>query len=101
MMGAMSLVVALPFRFAGSQVVYIDDASDMAAAQEIAVLASTGRTERDLFPGAGVPQPAFLTLDLRPLNAAIALWGAPGLTVTGATVERAQGVETVLLEFTR
>ena len=86
MMGAMTDVLAHPFRLTGNAVATVDDTSDAGAAQEIALLCATRIGERDLVPGYGIPDPAFDQLELGVVNAGLALYGPPGVTVTDLSI---------------
>lgn len=83
----MALVIAHPFRLAGSQVAVVEDGSDAGVAQEIAVLVSTRPGERPLVPSYGVTDPAFDGLHVAEVNAGLALYGPPGVTVSGIDVD--------------
>jgi hypothetical protein len=102
MMGAMTAVLAHPFRLAGSNVATVDDDSEAGARQEIAVLVTTQLGERLMVPDYGVTDPTFGSgLDLAEVNAGLSEFGPDGVVVTGysAGLPDDRGVAAVTLEF--
>ena len=75
-----------PFRLeASGSVATVEDGTDEAAAEAIAVLVLTRQGERDLVPGYGLPDPTFGDVDVSELNVLLTDY-APGITVTEANV---------------
>ena len=74
-----------PFRLAGGTVATIDQDSDEATAEGIAVLVLTRKGERTLVPEFGVSDPTFRTLSEAEVNVGIADFG-PASEVTGLTI---------------
>lgn len=86
-----------PFRLeANGAVATVEDGTDEAYAEGIAVLAMTRKGERDLVPGFGVTDPAYTGLDLAELNVGLLDYGPPvtvvdaDVTYPTATIERVE-----------
>jgi phage baseplate assembly protein W len=81
-----SLVLSHPFRLGptGSFAV-VEQSSDTAVAEALAVLLLTKRGERSLVPQFGIPDPTFDVLDTEALNLALATFG-PLITVESVEV---------------
>lgn len=82
----MADVLAHPFRLAGTAIAVVDDATDDGVAQEIAVLVSTRAGERPLVPDYGLGSAEFDGIDVTQVNAGLAAYGPPGVTVTDLEV---------------
>lgn len=69
-------LISYPFRLSpNGSAATVEDGSDDATAELLAVLVLTRRGERDLVPDFGVPDPAFGTLDLNDVAASVAMFG--------------------------
>ena len=75
-------IIAHPFRLVAGRVASLRAGSDEAISQQIAVLATTRRGERQLVPAFGITDPAFGAVDAAEVNAGLALFG-PAVRVTG------------------
>lgn len=96
----MARVLAHPFRITtAGTVATIDDATDEADAQAIAVLVSTRQGERPLVPLFGVPDPVFGDLTVADVAAGLATFGPP-LIVDGIDYTPiSDTVETVTIRY--
>lgn len=75
---AVASILSHPFRFtADGRVATVDQASPIADAEQIAVLALTRLGERPLVPGFGMADPTFAGFETSALAAGLALWGPP------------------------
>jgi hypothetical protein len=82
----MARILAFPFRLApNGSVATVEQETDQADREQIAVLALTRRGERPLVPGFGILDPAFGGFDPGALSAAVAVYGPPR-TITDVTV---------------
>jgi hypothetical protein len=82
----MARILAHPFRLLGNgSVATVEQSSDEAHAEQLAVLALTRRGERVLVPGFGVGIDAFSRVDAAELAAGVALYG-PAVRLTGVDV---------------
>lgn len=82
----MARVLSHPFRLSlNGSAVTVEQDSDAADAELIAVLALTRRGERPLVPGFGLTDPAFGGFTPGELAAAVAVYG-PTRTITDVTV---------------
>ncbi len=79
------MILSHPFRFArGGAVATVEDDTDAAYAEAIAVTTLTRKGERPLVPWFGVTDPTFTdAVDVAELNVALEDFG-PGVQVTGA-----------------
>lgn len=84
----MSGILSHPFRILpNGAAAAVEQASDEAHAEQLAVLALTRRGERDLAPGFGLTDPAFAGgFEPTELAAAVAAFGPP-VELTAITVE--------------
>lgn len=73
----MARIISHPFRLLGSDVATVDQASDAANAEQLAVLILTRRGERPLVPTFGIEDPAFSTIDPAELSLGVELHGPP------------------------
>lgn len=74
----MSEILAYPFRILpGGIVATVDQNTDEANGQQIAVLVATRRGERQLVPSFGIDDPAFGQLKREDIVAGIELYGPP------------------------
>lgn len=74
-----------PFRLAADgSVATVEDDTDEAKLEAVAVLVLTHKGERDLVPGYGMTDPTFSDVDLAELNLGLADYG-PDVTVAGIT----------------
>jgi hypothetical protein len=79
--------LAHPFRFGSNgRAVTVEEGSELATAQGIAVAALTTKGERTLVPTFGVTSPVFGELDVAELNAHLGTFGPP-VQVTSAEVD--------------
>ena len=75
-----------PFRLeANGSVATVEDGTEEAAAEGIAILVLTRRGERELVPGFGMTDPTFDELSLAELNVGLAEYGPP-VTVTDVAI---------------
>jgi hypothetical protein len=75
-----------PFRLeANGAVATVEDGTEEAAAEGIAVLVLTRRGERDLVPGFGMTDPTFDALSVAELNVGLAEYG-PDVIVTDVAI---------------
>lgn len=90
-----------PFRLeASGAVATVEDGTEEAAAEGIAILALTRLGERDLVPGFGISDPAFDTMSIDELNVGLSEYG-PAVTVTDVTITHpTDTLERVELAFT-
>ena len=91
-------IIAHPFRLVAGRVASVIAGSDEAISQQIAVLATTKRGERQLVPAFGISDPAFSEVDVAEVNAGLALFG-PAVRVTG-TNTRLVDLNTVAVTLT-
>lgn len=71
-------LISHPFRLeANGAVATVEDDTDDAYAEGIAVLALTRKGERELAPGFGITDPTFTDLGLAELNVGLADFGPP------------------------
>lgn len=83
----MAAVLSHPFRLDSTgAVAVVEEGSDQANAEAIAVLALTRKGERDLVPTFGIADPVYGELDVAELNVALDDFGPP-ITVTATAVE--------------
>lgn len=73
----MARIFSHPFRLAGPNVVTVEQSSDHANIEQVAVLCLTKRGERHLVPTFGITDPAFASFDHAELQLGIALFGPP------------------------
>lgn len=83
----MPAVLSHPFRLGptGAAVVVEED-TEQAHAEAVAVVCLTRKGERPMVPTFGVLDPVFAELDVAEVNAVLATHG-PGITVTGIEVD--------------
>jgi hypothetical protein len=95
-------LISHPFRLAANgAVATVEDGTDEAAAEAVAVVALTIKGERDLVPDFGVTDPSFDVLSVAEVNGTLDDF-AYAATVTDATVEPLPaGLERVALTFTQ
>jgi phage baseplate assembly protein W len=83
----MSIVLSHPLRLGPTgSLVTVEQSSDSAVAEALAVLLLTKRGERTLVPQFGINDPTFDVLDTEALNLALATFGPP-VTVEGVDVQ--------------
>lgn len=71
-------LLSYPFRVAANgSVETVEDGTEAALREQVAVHALTRRGERALVPGFGVSDPVFSDLDVAELNASLAIFGPP------------------------
>lgn len=81
-------VLSHPFRLSPTgEVATVLDGSEQANAEALAVLVSTRIGERVLVPGFGITDPVFGGLDPAEVNAGLATYGPPDVTVTAIAVD--------------
>lgn len=98
----MAQILAYPFRFAGSAAATVEADSDEGIAQDLTLLVTTRAGEREMSPGWGISDPTFVGLDIAEVNAALALYGPAGVSVSIASVDIVDpSTERVLLAFDR
>lgn len=74
----MALILSVPFRLApNGAVATVEQGSDQANAEQLAVLITTVQGERPMVPGFGLPDPAFTGIKAGVLAAQVAMWGPP------------------------
>jgi hypothetical protein len=73
----MSRILSHPFRLVSDSVATVEQSSDAANAEQLAVLILTKRGERPLVPTFGVVDPAFRGLDVADVKLGVALHGPP------------------------
>lgn len=79
-------LISHPFRLeANGAVATVEDGTEEAAAEGIAVLVLTRRGERDLVPGFGMTDPTFDELSVAELNVGLAEYG-PDVIVTDVAI---------------
>lgn len=79
-------LISHPFRLeANGAVATVEDGTEEAAAEGIAILVLTRRGERDLVPGFGMTDPTFNELSIAELNVGLTEYG-PDVTVTDVTI---------------
>lgn len=79
-------LISHPFRLeANGAVATVEDGTEEAAAEGIAVLVLTRRGERDLVPGFGMIDPTFDELSVAELNVGLAEYG-PDVIVTDVAI---------------
>lgn len=69
--------MSVPFRIRYGRVATVDQASDMARAEQISVLARTHLGERPLVPNFGITDPTFRQFDPNELQLGIDTYGPP------------------------
>lgn len=79
----MALIISHPFRLAGGSVATVDEVTERASAEQLAVLVLTKRGERVLVPLFGVIDPAFSSegIELADVSIAAQTFG-PEVTLT-------------------
>lgn len=81
----MSAILSHPFRLsANGTAATVDQGSDQANAEQVAVLCSTIQGERIVLPAFGVPDPAFAGITPGVIAAQVAKWG-PTVTIRSVT----------------
>lgn len=70
-------ILSYPFRVAGDRIASVDQTSDEANAEQLAVLILTRPGERSMAQSYGVPDPAFGVLTAGDVAAAVAIFGPP------------------------
>lgn len=86
-----------PFRLGvDGRVVTVEDGTDDAVAEAIAVTALTRKGERVLVPDFGVTEPVFAEVDVTEINATLATFGPEDVTVTLAAVAYPNDTTTAL-----
>lgn len=74
----MARILSFPFRLAGGgAVATVEQASDQAATEQLAVLLLTRTGERPMVPGFGLTDPAFRGVEPGEVAAGVALYGPP------------------------
>lgn len=73
------------------QMATVEDGSDAAVGEAIAVLIGTRLGERVMQPTFGIPDPVWLGLRAADVNAGLDIWGPQGVSVTGVKRESASG----------
>jgi phage baseplate assembly protein W len=82
-----SRILSHPFRIAGNgSIATVEQTSDQANAEQVAILILTEIGERPLVPGFGVVDPAFSTLDPAELAAGLTAYG-PDVRVTDVRIK--------------
>jgi hypothetical protein len=95
-------LISHPFRLrADGTIATVEDGSEAADAQGIAVLALTQRGERDQLPSFGIPDPAFDELSLADLNVGLRDFGPPVTIESLDVTPTSTGLERVVLTFSR
>lgn len=94
-------IISHPFRLApGGNVATVEQDTDAANAEQIAVLAMTRAGERPMVPGFGLTDPAFAGFRPAELAAGLKAWGPP-VAVGDITSRPADdATELVTVEFT-
>lgn len=88
-------IFSFPFRLTPNGVVAtVDQDSDQAHAERIAVLCSTIIGERPLAPNFGIPDPAFSGIKPGVIAAQVAAVGPAGVTIKTVTSQQRSPVET-------
>jgi hypothetical protein len=89
-----SPIFSFPFRLTpAGTVATVDQGSDQANAEQIAVLCATISGERPMVAGYGIPDPAFTGIRAGTVAAQIAAWG-PQVTVASVTSTAVSATET-------
>lgn len=70
-------ILSHPFRLHAGRVATVEQDSDTADAEQIAVLALTRLGERPLVPGFGMTDPTFVGFDEGELRGGVAVYGPP------------------------
>lgn len=73
----MSALLSHPFRIVGGVAAVVEQATDEANAEQLAVLMATRRGERVLVPAYGMTDPTFDELDEVELSVAVDVYGPP------------------------
>jgi hypothetical protein len=98
---ALVRIISHPFRLAaGGAVATVEQDTDAANAEQIAVLAMTRAGERPMVPGFGLTDPAFAGFRPAELVAGIQAWGPPVAVGEVATRPADDATELVTVEFT-
>lgn len=80
-------LLSYPFRItAAGDVATVEDGTEDAAAEDLAVLILTRKGERTLVPDYGITDPTFQSLNLAEVAVGVADYGPPGVTVDDVTV---------------
>lgn len=78
------MILSHPFRLSlNGSAATVEDGTEAAAAEAVAVLALTLRGERPMCPAFGVSDPAFAGYDAGELAAGLALFGPDGVVIDG------------------
>jgi phage baseplate assembly protein W len=99
----MARILSYPFRLgAGGTVAVVDQDSDAAQVEQLAVLVLTRTGERGAVPDFGLRDPAFRGVDVSELVGAVARWGPPVrlVDVTAEPVAARPDVTAVRVTFT-
>lgn len=92
----MARILSHPFRLLpNGAVATVEQESDLADAEQIAVMALTVRGERPLVPGFGVTDPAYGGFDAGELVAGLAVYGPPR-TIVATPIRWATDAEQVV-----
>lgn len=94
-------IFSFPFRLtAAGTVATVDQDSDQAHAEQIAVLCATVTGERPMIPGYGLPDPAFNGIKAGAVAAQVAAYGPP-VTIQSVTTSPVSATEAdVTVTFT-
>lgn len=98
---AVAPILSHPFRLdAAGRVVTVDQGSDEANAEQLAVLLLTRPGSRPLAPSFGIPDPTFEGVDAGAITAAVGAFG-PDVEIRDVTAQDGRpGEQHVLIEFT-
>lgn len=96
----MAAILSFPFRLNGNgTVATVEQGSDQANAEQLAVLLTTIQGERPLALGFGLPDPAFSGIAPGVISAQVAKWG-PNVSLASITVVPASQLQSnVTIEF--
>jgi hypothetical protein len=97
----MPQVLSFPFRVAPTgRPALVEQDSEQAAVEKLAMLALTRRGERDLAVDVGISDPAFAGFDAAEFAGQVARWGPRGVALQTVDVEPAgPGVQRVTVSF--
>lgn len=99
-MGAVSAILSYPFRLApNGAVAVVDQDSEQADREQIAVLALTVLGERPLVPAFGVNDPTHQGFELTELVAGIGTFGPPVNIADVTVTAQADDTQLVAIEF--
>lgn len=96
----MSAILSHPFRLLpNGTIATVEQQSDTADAEQIAVLVLTRLRERTLVPGFGIPDPAFRGVSSSAVAAGISHFGPPVNLVAITAKNLTDGEQAVKIEF--